>query len=838
MVSIPRIDSLVVLAAGTFFAICSAAFGQDEPVRLLAKTNVGGGLVACIGVKDGRLEADLTQKGTYLVHGLALDDAIRDAARATIISKGVYGLASVATWHDRSRLPYASNLATVVIADLDAIGDAAPDGQELTRIAAPDGVMIIKKNGRWQVSNKPRPSEMDNWTHFDHGADGNPVSQDMLVTPVRQQQWITGVQPNPFEGNAAGYSPGAGIRIWGRYAVMDVNDAREAKKPNDRDTWVLQGRDAFNGVLLWSVPRDREVAQRRWSLVAADGEVYAWLKRDGDLTAMDIATGKPLRTYADTGFAKNELREETACVRVAGDDLVAGLRDRVVCFHRKSGGQRWAVSKPGKLLLGLVVDQKAGRGYCLVARPGERREFGGRWPHSKNTEALLAISLTDGRTLWECKEVASRDVPRKDGKPDKHYRRGPGQIVPAGDRVILFGSCAISGGNSPYIATIDASSGSVVHQTDEPFRPNYNVWGYNVLWRDGAAWFAGAFTNVWRYDLASGEIKRVINSSWNQRCTRFTATPRYFLFGQSAYYDKDFGGEQVCVARSGCAMGKIPANGMTYFTPTACGCITQVRGFQAMIGEPAPARLPDDRRLFKGEGRLPLDTTIAADGGLPPGPVATDWLKQWRAGTLQTQPVNVAGVEIVAVVHQHRLEARRNGKVSWRFIANSRISSPPVVAGKVAVFGAHDGWIYAINVDNGSQRWKYLLAPSERYICVNGQLESSWPVYGVCLSGGEIIASAGTHVELAGGVAVAAFNPESGEVLWKKHLAKSPSKVPPGGKGAKIAGYSFINSVPRVADGQIVLGDGGRKGGHFAFHEEDIERELNERLALPPVKRR
>lgn len=34
-------------------------------------------------------------------------------------------------------------------------------------------------------------------------------------------------------------------------------------------------------------------------------------------------------------------------------------------------------------------------------------------------------------------------------------------------------------------------------------------------------------------------------------------------------------------------------------------------------------------------------------------------------------------------------------------------------------------------------KWKYLLAPTERYVCVNGQLESSWPVYGVCLSDGK-----------------------------------------------------------------------------------------------------
>jgi outer membrane protein assembly factor BamB len=453
---------------------------------------------------------------------------------------------------------------------------------------------------------------------------------------------------------------------------------------------------------------------------------------------------------------------------------------------------------------------------------------------------MFAISLSDGHRIWECKEIASREVERKDGKPDRLYRRGPGQIVPAGDRVIIFGSCAISGGNSPYVGTVDAKTGKVLHQTDEPFRQNYNVWGYNVLWRDGAAWFAGAFTNIWRYEPETGDVERVLINSWNQRCTRFTATSRYFLFGQSAYYDGSLAGEQVCVARSGCAMGNIPANGMTYFTPTACGCITQVRGFQAMTSDPPPAPLEDARRLVRGAGRQ-VNPPSTATRDLPPGPVATDWLKQWRAGSFETAPVEAGDLSLVAVVHQHRLEARRDGKVVWSFVADGRISAPPVMVDDVAVFGSHDGWVYAVNVTDGALCWKYLLAPAERHICVNGQLGSSWPVYGACLypsASGSVIASAGTHVELAGGVTVAALDARTGRVQWKKQLAKPSSKVPPGGRDAQIVGYSFINSVPRTVGGEVVLGDGGRKGGYFAFRPQDSEQELNGRLASPPEKKR
>jgi hypothetical protein len=79
---------------------------------------------------------------------------------------------------------------------------------------------------------------------------------------------------------------------------------------------------------------------------------------------------------------------------------------------------------------------------------------------------------------------------------------------------------------------------------------------------------------------------------------------------------------------------------------------------------------------------------------------------------------------------------------------------------------------------------------------------------------------------------------QSGRVQWKKHLAKPSSKVPPGGRDAKIVGYSFINSDPRTEGGEVILGDGGRKGGYFALRPQDSEQELNGRLASPPEKKR
>ncbi len=798
--------------------------------EVLNSSGVRGGLAVHVGASDGSLECGLTNEGRISVHGLALDDASRDAARKTIFSKGLYGLASVATWNDRTRLPYATNLANLLVADLDALGAAAPKREELERVMAPDGVMFLKLGGKWAKHVKPRPGGMDDWGHFDYDAQGLGTSQDELVEPVRQQQWIASLQPIPIEGNPAGYDPGAGVRIDGRFAVMDVNDSRGApEKAKKSDYWVLHCRDAFNGTPLWTIPRDVKAARSRWSLVAEDGVAYAWLKIDEELTAIDLASGKVLRTFAGTEQPEKVDDRSAICLRVGKQALLVGLNERLDAFDLKTGERAWSFAEEGMRVLVPVLDEARGRVYCVVAEAAER-DFRSRWPTSQVVRAVVALDLKTGKTVWECEAAASVEIPHE--KSDKEPRfRGIGQLVPGDKHLVVFGSKAIGGGKSPFIGAIDLETGELVHADDHPFEPNYNAHSYNVLWRDGLAYFAGAFTRVWSYDPATGDIVAVVNDSWNQRCTRFAATPKWLMFGQAAYYDENGAGVQASVGRAGCALPNTPANGMTYFTPTMCGCTTLVRGFQAMSGEKSGGPAGDALRLVKGGPPV----AIQAAAGFPEGPVAEDWIKQDRAGQSETAPVKAGELELVAYPHQHRLEARRGSQVAWNFVADARISSPPVFVDGVAVFGAHDGWVYAVGGD-GSLKWKSLLAPAERAIGINGQLENSWPVYGVALLDGKVVASAGTHVEFDGGVTVAAFEPKTGERIWTKELQKSSSPVPAGGKRAEIAAYSFLNSVPKVADGMIELGDGGRRGGTFRFSPDEDEATLNSRLNSPEKK--
>ncbi len=839
----PMIKLLATLATLTGTLHLQAT--EPTVAEVLQAWPQGGGFAIVVGATNANFLSGLTNGGRMLVHGLCADEGARDRLRVELTGQGLYGLASVALWEGQPRLPYASRLADIIVADLDALGANAPSQAECERALTPDGILYLRANGSWKVSRPTRPAGLDDWGHFDHGADGNPLSQDTITGPVRQQQWVADCMPFPLQGNPAGYDPGSGLRIAGRYAILDINDAGPfAEEKSKEQKWAVQARDAWNGTPLWTVPRDAKVARKRWSLVAEENEVFTYLAPGADLVALDLMSGKTLRSFPSTaplpvdGKAGTVGPEgETACIRVTTDTLLVTVNGMIRCFDRASGKLRWSFVREDQMVLGPVLDQERQRCYGLLAKRQDGRNFEGRWPFSKTVIALIALDLTTGKIAWECKDIASEEVTSTVKGTERKARRSPGQIVLCGDKVIVFGSAAIGGAEGPYIGTVDSAQGKLLFSDDAPFKKDYNVAAYNALVRDGSVWFAGAFTNLWRYDPTTGKTEKSLTYGWNQRCTRMTATPNWLLFGQSAWYGKDLTGEQIPVARSGCALGNIPANGMTYFSPNACHCIIMVRGFHAMTSEPLTAPVTDAERLVPG-GK-PISPTSAPADKLPEGPIAQDWRKTRLLVPPTTPPVTAGDLQIFAVVQQHRIEARRGNALLWTAMADARITGDPLVVGATVLYGAHDGCVYGVALQDGTPRFRVLVAPGRRLVMDNGQLQSAWPIYGLAMLDGKVIASAGTNPAIGGGVAVAALDPLTGTIAWRTMLEQRPNAVlAGGGKGTLIANRSFLNSAPVITDGRITLGGTDRISGSFSFTPDESAASLSDRLTNPEPKQK
>ncbi|MHC4540386.1 MAG: class I SAM-dependent methyltransferase, partial [Planctomycetota bacterium] len=215
----------------------AAAQGPDAG-QILEETGVKGGFVVHLGCGGGKLTAALRANSSYLVHGL--DEDLRNIRKAGeyIISRDLYGEVSVEQWSGKA-LPYNDNVVNLLVAD-DLRGISM---DEVMRVLCPNGVAYIK--GRKTV--KPRPSDIDEWTHFLHGANGNAVAKDSRVATPRHLQWEA--EPKRTRDHDALASISAMTSSNGRiFYILDEGPTSLVHHPA---RWKLIARDAFNGKLLW-----------------------------------------------------------------------------------------------------------------------------------------------------------------------------------------------------------------------------------------------------------------------------------------------------------------------------------------------------------------------------------------------------------------------------------------------------------------------------------------------------------------------------------------------------------------------------------------------------------
>ena len=225
----------------------AAAMGDQvrEAISIIERAGVKGGFVVHVNCGNGVLTEALRVNDRYLVHGLdyRADNILK--ARQYIRSKDKYGPVSV----DRligNRLPYMDNLVNLIVAE--NLGDISMG--EVTRVLAPNGVAMIKQGNSWKKTVKPRPAEMDEWNQYLHGADGNMVSEDELVGPVKHYQWIGSPKWARHHDTTASMS--ALVSANGRiFYILDEGPKESIQLPPKN---FLVARDAFNGTVLWKIP--------------------------------------------------------------------------------------------------------------------------------------------------------------------------------------------------------------------------------------------------------------------------------------------------------------------------------------------------------------------------------------------------------------------------------------------------------------------------------------------------------------------------------------------------------------------------------------------------------
>jgi len=755
----------VLCAAVPFPKHCRAGEDSAAAEAVFKASGVRAGFCVHLGVTDGRLTAALGNGGRFVVQGLAADAAAVEKARAHIRGLGLYGPTSV----DRAPffpLPYADNLVNLLVVDGPAAtGGAGLDLKEAFRVLAPGGAICVptgsgpaapagltaagfgevRATGPWTAAVKPRPAEMDEWTHLRHSPAGTATSRDLLVGPPRTLRWEDAphVARHHMHRN-----PVAAVSAGGRiYMVLDYAPPYKQVPAETR----LLARDAFSGVLLWEKPvKAREMKGRGFaypgsSVVAAGDALYAQLDTGGPLLALDGRTGDVLREYPGTS---------PDATLLVGDRLLLLERDKVRLLKAADGAVLWTATVGSYDNRMLCAE---GRVFCMV-------------PRSKK---IVCLDLESGRQLWEkAGDQLSKDASAVTGCLAGALVLCTGRSVWAlsvKDGAELWSHAFTMSGRAPAAWGNFFSGGRVwIHDVGEKDKP-------------GQSWIG--------LDPATGKEVARHPVSFESKCAPGKATERFLISGRMHFTDVK-SGETVNtgVARAPCGVGAMPANGIMYSFPLDCQCFTMLSGVVGYGPEPGPAKQPAaaPERLERGGG---------VGGGAPAGrdADAKDWPtyrqdpgrgaatlseppagpgRLWtrELGGRLTPPIAADGRIFIASVDSHQVHAldAGDGKTLWSFAAGGRVTAPPTYHKGLVLFGSRDGWAYCLRADDGRLAWRFRAAPFDRRMISHGQPESACPVEGgVTVVGDRAYVATGRHSGLAGGVTVYALDAATGALLWE-----------------------------------------------------------------------
>lgn len=771
----------------------AAAAGQSpEPAQLageiLAATRVQGGLIVHVGCSDGRLTAALRATDSFQVQGLDRDAANVEKAREYVKSQGVYGSVAVDRLNG-DRLPYIDGLVNLVVADdLNGIGMA-----EVMRVLVPDGVAYIRQDDAWQKTIKPRPDNIDEWTHYLYDASGNAVAHDEVVGPPKHLQWLGSPRWSRHHDRMASMSAlvSAGGRI---FYIMDEGSRISIQMP---PKWTLVARDAFNGTVLWQRPIEKwqdhlwplksgptQLARR---LVAIGDRVYVTLGIDAPLSALDAATGEVRQTFEDSAGTEEFVSQDGVLIALVnkGPSELTGFSPKF-----NTGDQARVAAEYG-------WNEEARQLVAFDAASGKPL-----WKKDTKVSPLTLAADSDSVLFHDGEKVVCLD--RSTGEPRWNSPKADRRVrftMNFGPRLLLYKDVVLFAGGDRKMRAFSKQDGK------ELWNAPHAQSGYqspeDLLVAAGLVWNApttrtqdsGAFTGR---DPLTGEAKVEfppdVNTYWfHHRCYIAKATDNFLMPSRTGIEFVDIKQQQWNInhwVRGGCLYGIMPCNGLVYAPPHNCACYpeTKLYGMNALAPasktRPIPGDISDFDRLRLGPafGKLGPEVSRPSSADWPtyrhdlsrsgstPATVPASLKPSWHtklSGKLSSVVI-ADGRLFVAQVDEHTLHAldAESGKRLWSYTTGARVDSPPTIDKGRVVFGSADGSVYCLRASDGALAWQFRAAPYDLRMTAFEQVESVWPVHGSVLIQNDVVTFvAGRSNFLDGGLRFVRLDAGSGEKI-------------------------------------------------------------------------
>ncbi|HUG70324.1 MAG TPA: PQQ-binding-like beta-propeller repeat protein, partial [Pirellulaceae bacterium] len=590
--------ALIVAPTIVCLLSCSVSFGQpgdrsSESPFVTQQAGVTRGLVAILGA-DWRLTSDLVANTELLAYVREPNADAADAFRAELRDSGLGIDRVVIEQGSLEKLPFADNMIDIVITPNSVQGELAKlSVEEVIRVLRPEGTALlqpfaasdsanpdfskltqqvravggigiqqVKSPPRtWLVAKKPPLAGADDWSHWEHGPDNNPVSSDSAI----KAPYMTQFMAHPMYIGMPSVTTAAGGRTF--LAIGHISH-----HPREWNSlYKLIARNGYNGIVLWERNLPEGYLVHRSAFIATK-DAFFMLDGDGCLL-LDPETGKEQER-----LVLPDVKGEWKWMVLKGNVLyiMSGKKEKgtvAIKGDREVGGWSWADLSPE-----YYGEFPFGFGDTIVAYDLLDRKT--LWQHQEETPIdSRAMAIRDGKVFLFCPEWHLRALSEETGEvlwtnaateirdlisePGKGLTSTPGfktmcLAVATPDALIIQGQTLMN------VVGISTKDGSLLWTkrkiTNNP----------NAIFVDGQVVMGvgqrGAHVVI---DPVSGDVKEQLDF-FKRACTRLTACEDSFFCRGEGTMRFDRTTKKVTIdgaVRPACNDGALPANGMLYLGP-------------------------------------------------------------------------------------------------------------------------------------------------------------------------------------------------------------------------------------------------------------------------------
>jgi outer membrane protein assembly factor BamB len=846
-----------LLAAGVFMVsgvVAAQEADTTAPAKhLTALAGVSRGVCSVLGGADTSLPLDLVQASTFLVHLLDPREAAVAAGRRAAAQQGVSLERMVVEKGSWDRLPYADNMVDLVIAvDLPKESLDQVSLSEVFRVLRPLGKLVAGvSNGReaslsrtdlehwiksagnvtaalskdryglWAVAQKPARAGVDNWSHWEHGPDNNPVSTDAVIKAPYTLQWLA----PPYYIAMPAITTAAGGRTFLAMGHIAHHDREEP--------WLntLLARNGYNGSELWRRRLPDGYLVHRSAFIATD-DVFYMIDPDGrGCLLLDPESGE------EKGRIRvPEARGDWKWIALQGQTLFALVGEKPDPAETTLVRSVYPAWSWGELSKGYYEEPQVPWGFGETVLAYDLGAGKLLWAHHETPPMdARAMALGEGRTFFYapdarlgCLDAASGAVVWTNDDPElRKLINEPGRGL--GSTPGFRTSCYCVYTPKGLFFEAQTQMNLVAVSKDDGKLMWYHkktTSNPNVIYVDGRILVGvGIEGSTLALDPATGETLEDLGFM-KRSCARLTATPdSLFCRGYPegvTRYDRAtktilFDGSM----RPACNDGVLPANGLLYVGPWLCDCNLSLMGTVALCSagtpveaQPAGDRLesaaPNPREIapfplaaqdwptYRGNNAHTGASAASVSGSLQPL-----WTWEPSHGYTPTAPTAAGGLVFLAGDDGvARAFDAAGGTMQWAFETAGPILHPPTIWEGRAYVASGDGWVYAIEAATGRLLWRFQAAPIARRILAYGSLCSTWPVNsGVLVEDGTAYFAAGL-IDYAG-TYVYALDARTGALKWEND---SSGRLKPSlGKGVSAQGdLTIMGGLLWMAGGNVI----------------------------------